>query len=318
MKRIILTLALFIMNFYYAQSLKDFDLNTKTLDLKVLNESENRGGYTFYLDNDIKVYQRHWGDEIRERITRLGDPYYIERTYYPDGKLSYAKRLFYGFGIGVTQSFDKNGNKEEGINWDYKYTFSEVDLIKKMKEEYGIDLSVYEQGKDVGRTYVRPEKDGKPRYTVSLYGLEKDSLRRDGGIIQIRRYYISGINGSLMKIEEEVYMGKNAKSALVYRDYEMDGKKEVLKITETTQTIERTSDVPARILEKKVIYERPGSKEGAYRIYKGKKYTEEEWEKFEQKLFEKYARKHNSPLTPNEDKNEDKGKLPPSRFLMDN
>ncbi len=50
-----------------------------------------------------------------------------------------------------------------------------------------------------------------------------------------------------------------------------------------------------------------------YKIYKGKKYTKEEWEVFEQKEFEKYARKHNISLT----KNVEKGKLPPSRFLFD-
>ena len=52
---------------------------------------------------------------------------------------------------------------------------------------------------------------------------------------------------------------------------------------------------------------------GIYKTYKGKDYTQEEWEVFEQKEFEKYARKHNISLT----KNEEKGKFPPSHFLLD-
>ena len=52
---------------------------------------------------------------------------------------------------------------------------------------------------------------------------------------------------------------------------------------------------------------------GIYKTYKGKDYSQEEWEVFEQKEFEKYARKHNMSLT----KNEEKGKLPPSHFLKE-
>jgi hypothetical protein len=53
---------------------------------------------------------------------------------------------------------------------------------------------------------------------------------------------------------------------------------------------------------------------GVYKTYKGKSYTQKEWEEFEQKLFEEYAGKHNISLTKNDQKN-NKGFT--SRFLPD-
>jgi hypothetical protein len=53
---------------------------------------------------------------------------------------------------------------------------------------------------------------------------------------------------------------------------------------------------------------------GVYKTYKGKSYTQQEWEEFEQKLFEEYAGKHNISLTKNDHTN-NKGFT--SRFLPD-
>ncbi|PQL95580.1 hypothetical protein [Apibacter adventoris] len=51
-------------------------------------------------------------------------------------------------------------------------------------------------------------------------------------------------------------------------------------------------------------------KENSYKIYKGKKYTEQEWEKFEQEQFEHYARKNNILLEDEKPKKE-------GRFFLD-
>ncbi|MGM5629917.1 hypothetical protein O2K51_03360 [Apibacter raozihei] len=54
---------------------------------------------------------------------------------------------------------------------------------------------------------------------------------------------------------------------------------------------------------------------GVYKTYEGKDYTREEWEEFEQKQFEDYARKHNISIAKN-DKKDTNGFT--SRFLLDN
>ncbi|WP_146105683.1 hypothetical protein [Apibacter adventoris] len=53
---------------------------------------------------------------------------------------------------------------------------------------------------------------------------------------------------------------------------------------------------------------------GVYKTYEGKDYTREEWEEFEQKQFEAYARKHNISIAKN-DKKDTHGFT--SRFLLD-
>ncbi|WP_146106063.1 hypothetical protein [Apibacter adventoris] len=53
---------------------------------------------------------------------------------------------------------------------------------------------------------------------------------------------------------------------------------------------------------------------GVYKTYEGKDYTREEWEAFEQKQFEAYARKHNISIAKN-DKKDTHGFT--SRFLLD-
>jgi hypothetical protein len=54
-----------------------------------------------------------------------------------------------------------------------------------------------------------------------------------------------------------------------------------------------------------------------YKTYKGKDYTKAEWDNKVEELWEVYARKHNIPIARNENTKNDKGKYPPSRFLLD-
>ncbi len=74
----------------------------------------------------------------------------------------------------------------------------------------------------------------------------------------------------------------------------------------------KTGDILSHLYKGKEMMQNKKTS-GIYKTYKGKDYTQEEWEVFEQKEFEKYARKHNISLT----KNEEKGKFPPSHFLLE-
>lgn len=311
MKTTVLTLLfLFCMNTYNSQTpsvLKDFSLNTPTLDLKVLNE--NKRDYTFYLTDSINVHQEDWGENlIKEEITRKNDPYSIVRIYYyPSGKIGLVKKQFYFFDIGTTRLYDENGKLEKEENNDYGYTFSVEDLTRKMWEKYKVDLVVFKIPRSydpfpvyVSRADVKPgEKNPKTEYTVGV--AVTDTLYRDGGRVTRRSYTIDGKTGKTLKIEEVVFMGEimadykgKEISCEVYHKYTSDGKGVLMHIREYKGF--STLNDHYIIVDEKILYKKQGYKEGVYKTYKGKNYTQEEWETFVEKDIQQYAKKHNIKL----------------------
>ena len=252
----------------YSQSIKDFDLYTKTFDLKTFKEkikNTNRDSYIYYLDNNICVYQYDEGDNfIREVISQENSSYSIVRRYYPNGKLFTTVRQFYGFDIGDFVSFYENGNRKNVINCDYLYSFTVEDLIQKMKSLYGIDLNVRIKGITVRKNLTSPKDDIKPLYTVHYPIIEKDSIIRDGAIVKDRTFYIDGSNG---KVTIEDYVELNSY-------LETEGEKKGLYVTARYYEFNEKWR-PKKITEKKLYF-----------IF-GKKYSPEILE--EKKIFESYS-----------------------------
>ena len=270
MKKLLITLIL-VMSMIpssYSQSMKDFELYTKTFDLKTFKEkikTSNRDSYIYYLDNNICVYQYDEGDNfIREVIRQEGSPYSVVRRYYSNGKLFTTVRKFYDFNIGNLDVYDKNGNREEGINYDYLYSFTVDDLIQKMKSLYGIDLNVITEGISVSKAHTTAKKNIEPLYTVYYPIIEKDSIYRDGAIVKDRTFYIDGSNG---KVTIEDYVELNSYS-------ETEGEKKGLYVTARYYEFNEKWR-PKKITEKKLYFKY------------GKKYLPEILE--EKKIFESYS-----------------------------
>ncbi|MCO6564462.1 MAG: hypothetical protein J6581_03350 [Apibacter sp.] len=302
MKKLLVTLILVMsmLNSNYSQSLKDFDLYTKTFDLKTFKEkikTTNRDSYIYYINNNICVYQYDEGDHyIREIIDQEGSPYRVERRYYPNGKLFTTVKKFYSFSIGNLEAYDENGNREEDINYDYLYTFTVDDLIQKMKALYGIDLSAREKGMDVSRHLTSPKDDIEPLYTVRYPLIKKDSILRDGHMVQFRIFYVDGSNGSIRvrdrtEFDSSSKLGEHATS----REYFMNEKLEVQKIIEKKLIwYENRYEFAPEILEEKVIFDISKQAEGAYKIYQGKSYTREQWMEEEERMYQAYLKKRNN------------------------
>ena len=273
MKKLLTTLILIISMTapVYSQFMKDFDLLTKTFDLKTFKEkikNTNRDSYIYYLDNNICVYQYNEGDNfIREIIDQEGSPYRIERRYYPNGKLFTTVRKFYDFNIGNFVSFDENGNREENINCDYLYSFTVEDLIQKMKSLYGIDLSVRTEGIFVAKHLTSPKDDIKPLYAVYYSIIEKDSIKRDGAIVQDRTFYIDGSNGKVTiedYVELNSYLETEGEKKGLYvtaRYYEFNEKWRPKKITEKKLYFIFGKKYSPEILEEKKIFESHSNKD---------------------------------------------------------
>ena len=229
----------------YSQSMKDFDLYTKTFDLKTFKAKSIDGdSYIYYLDNNICVYQYDEGDNfIREVISQENSSYSIVRRYYPNGKLFTTVRQFYGFDIGDFVSFYENGNRKNVINCDYLYSFTVEDLIQKMKSLYGIDLNVITEGISVSKAHTTAKKNIEPLYTVYYPIIEKDSIKRDGAIVKDRTFYIDGSNG---KVTIEDYVELNSY-------LETEGEKKGLYVTARYYTFNEKWR-PIKIIEKKLYW----------------------------------------------------------------
>jgi hypothetical protein len=289
-----------MLNSNYSQSIKDFDLHTKTFDLKTFKEKNTNGNYIFYLNNNICVYQHVQPDHyIREVIRQEASPYSVERRYYPNGKLFTTVKQFYGFDIGDFVSFDENGNREENINCDYLYTFTVDDLIQKMKALYGIDLSVRIEGIFVAKHLTSPKDDIKPLYTVYYPLIEKDSIKRDGALVKERTFYIDGSNGNIT-VEDYVEFnsyykeeGDRVGSYITARYYVFNEKWGLKKIIEKTLYWNDSPELSPDILEEKVIFDISKQAEGAFKHYKGKSYTREQWMEEEERMYQAYLKKRN-------------------------
>ena len=264
----LLTILILIMSMIpssYSQSMKDFDLYTKTFDLKTFKEkikNTNRDSYIYYLDNNICVYQYIEPDHyIREIIDQEGSPYRIERRYYPNGKLFTTVRQFYGFDIGDFVSFYENGNRKNVINCDYLYSFTVEDLIQKMKSLYGIDLSVRTEGIFVAKHLTSPKDDIKPLYAVYYSIIEKDSIYRDGAIVKDRTFYIDGSNGKVTiedYVELNSYLETEGEKKGLYvtaRYYTFNEKWGTIKIIEKKLYWYGSKVMGPEILEEKKIFE---------------------------------------------------------------
>ena len=265
MKKFLITLIL-IMSMIpssYSQSIKDFDLYTKTFDFKTFKEKATNGkDYFYYLNDNISVYQHIEPDHyIREVISQENSSYSVERRYYSNGKLFTTVRKFYGFDIGDFVSFYENGNRKNVINCDYLYSFTVEDLIQKMKSLYGIDLNVRIKGITVRKNLTSPKDDIKPLYTVHYPIIEKDSIYRDGAIVKDRTFYIDGSNGKVTiedYVELNSYLETEGEKKGLYitaRYYEFNEKWGPKKISEKKLYINNRMGYITDIVEEKKIFE---------------------------------------------------------------
>ena len=273
MKKLLITLILIISMTapVYSQSMKDFDLYTKTFDLKTFKEkikNTNRDSYIYYLNNNILIYQHIEPDHyIREVISQENSSYSVVRRYDPNGKLFTTVRQFYGFNIGDFVSFDENGNREENINCDYLYSFTVEDLIQKMKSLYGIDLSVRTEGISVRKHLTSPKDDIKPLYAVYYSIIEKDSIYRDGAIVKDRTFYIDGSNGKVTiedYVELNSYLETEGEKKGLYvtaRYYTFNEKWGTIKIIEKKLYWYGSKVMGPEILEEKKIFESHSNKD---------------------------------------------------------
>lgn len=242
------------------------------------------------------------------------------------------------FNIKEFNKHQKNGS------WIYKKNNEEY-FLRKVKDEYWLEISTKDNPFILRYNYFLSGKISKKGLYFSGNGFNKGiwiDYDEKGNIIKQTNYDAPyknfpwekvkfwletrkvDLHDPLTQIDRDDfnnrpiwYLSWDTKEHDKYgnqiiQDVELDGKTgEVLK--ETTHTFGEY--IPEEYKDKSDRVKKNNQETSeVYKTYKGKSYTQQEWEEFEQKLFEEYAGKHNISLTKNDHTN-NKGFT--SRFLPD-
>jgi hypothetical protein len=221
------------------------------------------------------------------------------------------------FNIKEFNKHQKNGS------WIYKKNNEEY-FLRKVKDEYWLEISTKDNPFILRYNYFLSGKISKKGLYFSGNGFNKGiwiDYDEKGNIIKQTNYDAPyknfpwekvkfwletrkvDLHDPLTQIDRDDfnnrpiwYLSWDTKEHDKYgnqiiQDVELDGKTgEVLK--ETTHTFGEY--IPEEYKDKSDRVKKNNQEtSGVYKTYKGKSYTQQEWEEFEQKLFEEYAGKHN-------------------------
>lgn len=94
------------------------------------------------IKNDTVIEIGELNDIYLKNTRILNSSYINKKTYYKDNyQLKAEVNYFHMFPIGISKKYDPDGKVIETKNWDEKYTFSVTELIDKMKNDFGFDLT---------------------------------------------------------------------------------------------------------------------------------------------------------------------------------
>ncbi|MEO8236488.1 MAG: hypothetical protein ABI576_00170 [Flavobacterium sp.] len=120
-------------------SMEQFDIK-KYEKLEKDNKYESRENDVFYKSDNTR-YRIIFQDVIQVEEKKVDSPYKLYKIYFKSTfNLKGIEKIFYGFPIGITKEYDKNGKLVKETNYDLPYKFSIDDLREKIKREYNVDI----------------------------------------------------------------------------------------------------------------------------------------------------------------------------------
>lgn len=157
-----------------------------TLDPEFIHSKND----TSYLSRDKKIRIISEDETIQVEEKEIDSPYELTKSYYTkNNQLKLSINKFYSLSYGFLREYDENGNLIKEKDLDKNYKFSINDLIKKMKNEFGIDITDINKTQDVYR-YSLNKKVDKAFYEVSI----KSEI---GGEV-LKQFLIDGNTGKLL------------------------------------------------------------------------------------------------------------------------
>ncbi|MBS7229582.1 hypothetical protein KHA90_00975 [Flavobacterium psychroterrae] len=255
MKNLIMMFCLIIVHDCYCQSKKSnkqlkknkmeyFNID-KYKDWEFDNSHLSTQERKFYKKRSDRVEINFFNTGIQVRITNVETPYKIIKGFSNESKrLSIIGYYFYQFSIKTDKEYDDNGKLIKEINYDLPYKFSLKQVIDKVKKEYQVDLENIGQ-ESVLERFESNKPNKKTFYEVYLKSnVEKSTWNY---------VLIDGTTGEVLFKTSRRYPPDN----------------EVITIQPFDEYIKSLK----KDEEEKTAY---------HKTYKGKDYTKEEWEVFEE------------------------------------
>lgn len=148
-------------------SIEKFDRN-KFGELTLNTEYVSSRNDTFYLSKDKKIRIIYEDETIQVEEKEIGLPYELRKSYFTkNNQLKSSVHRFYSLSYGFLREYNEEGNLIKEKNLDENYKFSIDDLIKKMRNEYGIDIMNTNKTLDVWR-YPLNKNVNKAYYEVFI------------------------------------------------------------------------------------------------------------------------------------------------------
>lgn len=176
----------------YAEEIQSYEV-TDVLDVSNLEEQDIYNQSYFYIDenqNNVKI--REEGKDGFSKEVKIKDtPYVVTKMYNTAGHITATAKSLGMIEFGNVYFYDSEGNVTQVVDRDEGYSFSLDDVIKLMKDKYGLDIekdSVL-QSAARGPNIV---KEGSLGYKISVY--ERGLFAKD--------YHIDGITGEVLAIKE--------------------------------------------------------------------------------------------------------------------
>jgi hypothetical protein len=149
MKKIIVLCLLVLINSCSSQKIKNnlkentmeyFDIN-KYKDWEIDTKYSPTGKDKYLKKGEERISIEYFNDAVQIELNTINSPYYkFKKFSLKTNRLLLIGTEFYDIHVGIWESYDETGQLIKKIDYDKPYKFSIEDLIKKMKNEYDIDL----------------------------------------------------------------------------------------------------------------------------------------------------------------------------------
>ena len=167
-----------------------FDIN-KYKDWEIDTKYSPTGKDKYLKKGEERISIEYFNDAVQIELNNINSPYYkFKKFSLKTNRLLLTGTEFYKINIGIWENYDETGQLIKKIDYDKPYKFSIEDLIKKMKNEYDIDLLDVERVSYVSR-YEEKKDVNLPLYEVCY---KYSSLNNN----KVEYYLINGTTGETL------------------------------------------------------------------------------------------------------------------------
>lgn len=174
-----------------AQSAQE-DIAMERFDIETFNHNKDGYSWIYTSPDGTKIWQREdFGNGYQVEITPPHSNYTTIKLFNYEGNLIHVWLQFHSFIVGVSKEYDGRGNVIKEYDQDKGFAFSIDDLIQKMQDEYGVDIT------DTRQTFTVYRGGGEGE-EAPFYGLYVYDFSQGKNTTRTIAYLFDGNTGKLL------------------------------------------------------------------------------------------------------------------------